>query len=36
MSDYLVDLSAELEMTIDGIASDYSGGSYLLYLRFEA
>ena len=35
ISDFLVDFSAKLEMTIDRIASDYSSGSYLLYLRFD-
>ena len=36
MSDSYVDLSTALEMTIGRVASDYSGGSYLLYLRFKA
>ena len=35
MSDAWVDLSAALEMTIECIASDYSGGSYLLFVLYE-
>ena len=35
MSDSLVDLSAKLDMTIDWVASDYSGGSYLLFVLCE-
>ena len=35
MSDFLVDLSAKLEMTIEWIASDYSGESYLFFVLCE-
>ena len=35
MSDSLVDLSTALEMTINRVASDYSGGSYLLFVLCE-